>query len=309
MDRGAAIALDPQIQEVLDGMTAAAAASGIAAHEIPIEQARQAHDRETEALSGPAEEVAEVREIAAGGVPVRLYRPDEGEASELPLVVYLHGGGWAIGSLESFDAVCRALANRSGAQVASVDYRLAPEHPYPAALDDSLAALDWLRDNQPHTRLAVAGDSAGGALAAIVARRRREDIAAQLLVYPVCDGGCATGSYTDFREGFGLTDLAMHRYWNLYANGADRGDPDLCPLAASGEELAGAPRAFVLLASHDVLRDEGVEYAEALQAAGVEVTLRSYAGTIHGFWRWLARCEVSRRAVAEAGAHLRAALA
>jgi acetyl esterase len=295
--------LDPEIAAVLGEMAAAAEKSGVPAHEVPIEQSRRAHDQDAEALCGPGEPCLEVREVDAGGVRVRLFRPLEGD---LPLIVYLHGGGWAIGSLNSFDAVCRALANRAGAIVASVDYRLAPEHPYPAALDDSLAAFDWLLQEIAHTQVAVGGDSAGGALAAIVARERREQVDMQLLVYPVCDAGQDTASYARFAEGFGLTAATMHRFWSLYAGEGDRSDPRLCPLVA--EDLAGLPPAHVVLADHDVLHDEGEAYARRLQEAGVPVTLCRYPGTIHGFWRWLAKAEVSRRAVDEAGAALQRAL-
>jgi acetyl esterase len=300
--------LDPQIRAVLDELDAGLARAGMAAHEVPVAQAREGHDRQTAALSGPGEDVADVSEIDAGGVRVRLFRPLGAQpGAPLPLVVYLHGGGWVIGSLDSYDPLCRMLANRSGAQVASVDYRLAPEHPYPAAVEDSLQAFDWLRDNLGASRIAVAGDSAGGTLAAIVARRRPDAVVAQLLVYPVTDGTCGSDSYTEFAAGFGLTAPSMHRFWDLYAGDSDRSDPDLSPLCA-GDLSAVAP-AIVLLADHDVLHDEAEAYARRLEDAGVPVTLRSYPGTVHAFWRWFGRAEVSRRAVEEAGAALRTALA
>jgi acetyl esterase len=173
------------------------------AHEVPVDQARAGHEAETKELSGPGEPVAEVRDIAlegpGGPIPVRVYRPS-GEDG-LPLVVYLHGGGWTIGSIESFDTVSRALANGSGAVVASVGYRLAPEHPFPAGLDDALSAVRTLRSRAPElgadpSRMAVAGDSAGANLATVVARRLRGEVELRLqaLIYPATDAGCNTPS-------------------------------------------------------------------------------------------------------------------
>jgi acetyl esterase len=292
------------------------AMDGPPAHEVPVDQARAGHETETKLLSGPGEPVAEVRdlEIAAPScsIPARLYRPEG--AQPLPLIVYLHGGGWTIGSIESFDTVVRALANAAGAIVVSVEYRLAPEAPFPAALEDSLCAVRWLAANAAElgadpTRMAIAGDSAGGNLATVVARRLRGevDLRAQVLIYPVTDAGCNTASYREFGEGHGLTAASMHRFWNLYLNGADGTDPDASPLRA--EDLAGLPPAFVLTAGFDPLRDEGEAYAEALREAGVEVEVRRFEGAIHGFWRWLAVTEQSRLAVDEVAAALRTRLA
>jgi len=289
---------------------------GPAAHEVPIEQARAGHEAETEHLSGPGEPVAEVRDVAVtsvcGTIPVRVYRPER--EGPLPLVAYLHGGGWMVGTIDSFDTVVRALANASGAIVASVGYRLAPEAPFPAGLDDSLCAVRWLAacaaelGGDPE-RLAIAGDSAGANLATVVARRLRGevDLRLQALVYPVCDAGCNTPSYRAFGEGHGLTAASMQRFWNLYLDGADGMHPDASPTRA--EDLAGSPPALVVTAACDPLRDEGEAYAEALREAGVPVQARRVDGTIHGFWRWQAAAEISRRTVADVGAALRAALA
>ncbi len=300
--------LDPGIQTVLDGLNAV---EGPPAHEVPIEQARAGHEQETEKLSGPGEQVAEVQELrvpaAAGVVPARLYRP-EGEGA-LPVVVYFHGGGWAVGSIDSFDSVCRALANASGAMVASVGYRLAPEAPFPAALEDCVAVTRWLAVEAHEvgadpTRVAVAGDSAGGNLAIGVARRLRDQLRALALVYPVCDAGLNTPSYRDFKARYGLTAEGMQRYWNLYLDGADGLQPDASPLRT--DDLAGLPPTFVLTSEFDVLRDEGEALAEKLREAGVDVTHRRYDGTIHGFWRWLAATpDGTRRAIAEGGDALR----
>jgi len=289
--------------------------AGPPAHEVPVDQARAGHEAETAHLSGPGEEVAEVRDLeipsAAGAIPARLYRP-EGE-DPLPLVVYLHGGGWMLGSIESFDTVLRALANAAGVAVLSVGYRLAPEAPFPAGLEDCLCATRWLAEHAGELggdprRLAVAGDSAGGNLAAVVARRLRGevDLRMQVLIYPVADAGCNTASYREFGERHGLTAASMQRFWNLYLDGSDGLVPDASPLRA--EDLAGLPPAYVLTAGFDVLRDEGEAYAEALREAGVPTTARRFDGAIHGFWRWLAAAELSRAAVDEVAAALRARL-
>jgi acetyl esterase len=307
--------LDPEIQPIVDLIAAAAPPAG---EHVPIEQARVAHDREAAAMSGPGEEVAEVRETAVpgpgGAIPVRVFRP-AGDGP-LPLVAYVHGGGWALGSLDGFDPLCRALANAAGAVVASIGYRLAPEHPFPAGLDDVRAAVRWLAANARELggdpdRVAIAGDSAGGNLATVTARRLRDEggpaLRFQALVYPVCDSALNTPSYRESADGFGLTAATMKRYWELYLDGADGRDPDASPLQAS--DLSGLPPAFVLTVRDDVLRDEGEAYASALEAAGVPVTLRRYDGAVHGFFRWLSKAQLSRRAVAEVGAALREGLA
>jgi acetyl esterase len=306
--------LDPEIQPILDLMNAAA---GPPTHLVPVDQARAAHDLETALMSGAGQEVAEVRELEAPGpagpIPIRLFRP-EGDGA-LALVAYLHGGGWVLGSLDGFDPVCRALANASGAIVASIDYRLAPEHPFPAGADDARAAVRWLAARAAELgadpgRIGIAGDSAGGNLATVTARRLRDDgnspLRFQALIYPVCDSGLNTATYREKSEGFGLTALSMKRYWELYLDGADGRQADASPLAV--DDLSGLPPAFVLTVPDDVLCDEGESYARALEAAGVPVTLRRYDGALHGFIRWLAKAELSRRAVAEVGAALRAGL-
>ena len=301
--------LQPDIQEVLDGMNAA---PGPPAHEVPVAGARAAHSAETERLCGPGEPVAEVRDVlvpAAGGdVRVRVFRPATDEPSGV--VAYLHGGGWVMGTIESYDTPVRALANASGAIVAAVDYRLAPEHRYPAAVDDSLAAIRWLAAHARElggdpARLAIAGDSAGGNLAAVAARRLRDElpIRLQALIYPVTDAALNTPSYREFSEDHGLSAASMRRFWNLYLDGADGADPDASPLRAG--DLSGVAPAYVLTAEEDVLRDEGEAYAAALRDAGVPTELVRWPGTIHGFFRWLAVAAAAREAVDAVGAALR----
>jgi acetyl esterase len=283
-----------------------------------VAELRAAHDRGAPALAGPGPQVARVTDVVIPGphgpLPMRAYRP--AVASDLPGVAYLHGGGWTVGSIVSFDAVARALAVASGALVVSVGYRLAPEHTFPVPVDEAVAALRWLAENAAMlggdgSRLAVAGDSAGANLAAVAARRLRDEdgprLRMQALVYPVCDVALDTPSAEQFANGFGFTAEAMRRYWDLYLGGADGADPDASPLRA--DDLRALPPAFVATAAADVLRDEGEAYGAALRDAGVEATIRRYPGTVHGFWRWLARADASRRAIGDVGAALRAALA
>jgi acetyl esterase len=288
--------LHPEVQAILDEMNAGRAGQ-IPAHEVPVAEARAAHAAETEWLCGEAEPVAELRNLtvpgAGGEIPVRMFVPDSPDG----VVAYLHGGGWVMGTLDSYDAPLSALANASGAIVAAVDYRLAPEHRFPAAVDDSLAAIRWLADEFEGSWLAVAGDSAGGNLAAVAARRLRGEIPLrlQVLIYPVVDAAVNTPSYREFSDRHGLSAASMRRFWNLYLDGADGSHPDASPLRAT--DLAGVAPAFVISAEADVLRDEGEAYAAALRDAGVLVELVRWPGVIHGFFRWLGVTAVAREAI------------
>ena len=287
--------MDAGIQKVLDGMNAL---EGPPAHEVPVEQARAGHENETEQLGGPGEEVGSVEDGELAGVPVRLYTPLEPTGGTIS---YFHGGGWVVGSIDSFDTACRALANASGATVASVGYRLAPEHPFPAALEDCVAVTRVLEGP-----VAVAGDSAGGNLAVGVARRLRDQADAMALIYPVTDAGLNTPSMRDFKERYGLTAAGLQRYWNLYLDGADGFQPDVSPLRA--DDLAGLPPTYVLTAEFDVLRDEGEAFVGKLREAGVDVEHQRFEGTIHGFWRWMKATPKTREAIDTVGAWLRGAL-
>jgi acetyl esterase len=206
-----------------------------------------------------------------------------------------------VGSIDSFDTACRALANASGATVVSVGYRLAPEHPFPAGLEDCAAVTRVL-----DAPLAIAGDSAGGNIAIAVARRLRDNITGTALIYPVTDAGLNTPSMRDFKERYGLTAAGLERYWNLYLDGADGFQADASPLRA--DDLEGLPPTYVLTAEFDVLRDEGEAFVKKLEEAGVEVTHRRFDGTIHGFWRWMAATPKTREAIDEVGAWLAGAL-
>ncbi|MEV8638502.1 alpha/beta hydrolase [Streptosporangium sp. NPDC051023] len=227
----------------------------------------------------------------AGDVPVRVYTP-EGEGP-FPAFVWFHGGGWTIGSLDENEVSCRAVCVASNAVVVSVDYRLAPENPFPAAADDAYAALLWVHENAEQlsvdpSRIAVGGESAGGNLAAVVALKARDlggpQLSLQVLVSPVLghpDDGRA--SYRDYTEGYFLSKEGMDWFFTQYPrNASDLDDPYLLPLRA--KDLSGLAPALVLEAEYDVLRDEGVEYAEALKAAGNQVELVIFDGMIHGFF-------------------------
>jgi len=264
-----------------------------------------------EAGTGP--DVAVVRDVAADGVGCRLYDPRGGAGA--PVAVFLHGGGWCLGGLDTHDALCRHLAARSGCAVLAVDYRLAPEHPWPAAVEDAEAAIGWLRREGAglgvdRGRTALVGDSAGGALAAVLARRARDaglPHRAQVLVYPVIDPAMAAPSYAEYANGFGLTAEEMAGYWAAYLpDPANRAHPDAAPSSAGA--LAGLPPALVLTAEHDVLRDEGEAYALALAEAGVRSVLVRYLGVPHGFVRALALFDAAPVAADQAAAFLAGAL-
>lgn len=252
------------------------------------------------------------RDLDADGVPVRLYRPND--RTDLGLLVYYHGGGWVLGGLESHDDVCRRLANAMGHAVLSVDYRLAPEHPFPAPLADSLNALRWAHDNASElgidpTRIAVGGDSAGGNLAAVVAQLRPVDLRHQMLIYPVTDARRGSQSYRDNAEGYRLTAASMKWFCDHYLSGGhgSEDDPRVSPLCAPESALAGAPPALVITAEYDPLRDEGEEYARRLIAAGVPCTLTRYYGQIHGFFSMSAFVDDAPQAIAQAAAAVKQA--
>ena len=287
------------------------AVAGPPAHEVPVEEARAAHSAETERLCGPGDAVAEVRDVVAGDLRIRTYRPHENDGG---VVAFTHGGGWMMGTLESYDSALRSLAGAAGAVVASIDYRMAPEHRFPAAVDDTLAGIRWLAAHAGEvggdgSRLAIAGDSAGGNLAAVAALRLRGELPLRLqaLIYPITDSGRDTPSYREFASGHGLSAASMRRFWDLYLDGADGRHPDVSPLQAP--DLGGVAPAYVLTAEEDVLRDEAEAYAARLREAGVPTELVRWPGTIHGFFRWLAVAGAAREAIDAVAAALRRALA
>jgi acetyl esterase len=233
------------------------------------------------------EHVHEIRDIDAAGVPVRLYRPTAD--TNLGLLVYFHGGGWVLGSVNSHDGTCRSIANQSGCAVLSVEYRLAPEDPFPAGLEDSLKATAWAATNAESlgidaTRIAVGGDSAGGNLAAVVAQLQPVPIAFQVLIYPVTDCRMVSESYIENAAGPFLRAVDMDAFINIYLDGkTSTNDPRVSPICADSAVLASCPPAIVITAEHDPLRDEGEEYGRALIAAGVHTSIVRYFGMIHGF--------------------------
>jgi acetyl esterase/lipase len=248
-----------------------------------------------------------------GDIPIRVYRPDVG--GSLPILVWYHGGGWVIGSIETHDTTCRALANLTPCIVVSVEYRLAPEARFPAAPEDCYAATRWVAEHGAElggdpSRLAVGGDSAGGNLAAAIALMARDrggpSIAFQLLVYPVTDYNFETSSYREMAEGYGLTRDTMQYFWELYLADPAAANPLTSVLQA---DLAGLPPALVITAEYDPLRDEGDAYAAKLQAAGVQVEHVSYPGQIHGFFAVGTMMQAGDRAVASAARSMAAALA
>jgi acetyl esterase len=316
MATDAARTLDPDIKTLLDQL---AAAGGPAMHEMGVEQAR-AMMYMLRALEGEPDEVASVDDRTipgpAGDIPVRVYRP-AGSATDdtLPILVWYHGGGYVIGDLETADGAARKLANRAGAVVVSVDYRLAPEAPYPAATDDGWAALQWVAANGDEiggdtTRLAVGGDSAGGNLAACMAVRARNEGAPalrhQLLVYPWLDMTLTSPSIEENAEGYLLTRDGMVWFRDHYMAATDLKDPEASPSLA--DDLSGVAPATIITAGFDPLRDEGDQYAERLRDAGVAVDHHRYDSLIHGFFGMGMVSPACAAAVDETGSALRAAL-
>jgi len=297
------VPLDPQVAAYLDQLRTL---NQPAPWEVPLEDLRRSYDQGAAGLFGPQETVAWEEDVDADGVPVRIYRPHREEG---PAIVYFHGGGWVLGGLESHGPLCRTLSARSSCAVVAVDYRLAPEHPYPAAVDDAWTALTWAGGR--FSRLAVAGDSAGGQLAASIALRARDvglALALQVLIYPATDRSFDSASYRENADGHGLTAAEMRWLWSQYVpDEARAGEPDCSPLRAP--ELAGVAPALVLTAEYDPLRDDGEAYARRLADAGVAVALRQYEGLIHGFVRMPAMIARASGAIDEIADEARSALA
>ena len=246
--------------------------------ELPVEDARRELEHQAVGAAGRLWPVAGVRDLEAGGRPARLYVPDDDRGA---LLVYYHGGGGVLGGLDSHDQPCRFLAREGALRVLSVDYRLAPEHPFPAPVEDALAAYEEAREMEP-SRIAVGGDSMGANLAAVVSQVAEAKPAMQLLIYPVCDLSDKRESYRLFGEGFFLTERTMDWYRNHYlAAEEDARDPRVSPLLA--DDLSATPRTYLAIAGFDPLRDEALAYGRRLEEAGVEVTTVVHEGLIHGF--------------------------
>jgi acetyl esterase len=281
------VSLDPQIAPLLKAlnrgfppvhtMTGAQARATIRSRFVPPAEPEPIAEVRDETILGPG-----------GDIPVRIYRP--GRPGDLPVLVYAHGGGFVFCDLDSHDGLCRDFANRLGAVIVSVDYRLAPENPWPAAAYDVEAVAQWVADNASNLggdarRIAIGGDSAGGNLAAVTTLMARDrggpPIAAQLLIYPVIAPDFDNESYRLYGNGFYNPKPALQWYWDQYVPAPDdRKHPYASPLRANLERL---PPAVVVVAGHDPLRDEGIAYADALELAGVVTVRCLFEGGIHGF--------------------------
>jgi len=308
------MSVDPQIQVIMDKLAELPKVASLSApqsRELALQMVR------ARAVDPVPVGSVEERTIPGphGEIPVRVYTPED-VAAPMPLLVFYHGGGHVFGSPETHDGATRALCAGANCKVVSVDYRKAPEHKFPAAVDDSFAALTWCVEHADElgidpARVAVGGDSAGGNLSVVVAMLARDAggpaLVHQMLVYPLTDYRCASKSYDAYAEGYGLLE-AETMYWfkNHYLNSDDDAlDWRASPLLA--DDLSNLPPTFLLTAEYDVLHDEGEALADALRAAGNQVDYRDYKGMIHGFFPMGAMVDVSLEAQADACAHLRAA--
>jgi acetyl esterase len=306
--------VDPQIQVLLDR------GAGVpATHTLPVDVARTQYEARI-ALMAPPAEIAAVREQTIAGpggdLRIRIYTPPG--VGPFPLLAFFHGSGFVLCSLDTHDGMCRNLCAGAGCVVASVDYRLAPEHKFPAGIDDCLHATRWAAAHAAEmaadpARIAVAGDSAGANMAAVTALRVRDEggpaLCGQLLLYPVTDYHTpGTPSYRENAEGYGLTLETMKWFWAHYLNDPSEGShPHASPLRAAS--LAGLPPALIVTAEYDPLRDEGEFYAEALRRAGVPTALSRYEGVNHGFMFWTGVVDKAGAAMAESCQWLRGVFA
>ena len=308
------MALDPQAQKILED----AAALGLPAYQDLSPPAARKQMLEQSPPVDPLLSVHRVENCSIPGpesdLPIRLYYPEG--ASPFPVLVYFHGGGWVIGDLDTHHGFCHALAKTSGCLIVSVDYRLAPEHRFPAAVEDAYAATKWVADNAADIqadpdRMAVGGDSAGGHLAAVVALMARDRkgprIDLQILIYPITDCNFNTPSYLQNQEGYMLTRDLMKWFWNHFIENAyDARHPYASPLQAS--DLSGLPEAVIVTAEYDPLRDEGEAYGQKMDAAGVKVRLLRYPGMMHAFIRMIAHLDKAREALDEVSGTIREVL-
>ena len=276
-----------QINPHIQGLLQAMAESGFALPDpMTPTSLRAALDNP---IPGPPVDIAETRDLTieagAHSLPGRLYHSSPGD--NLPVVLFFHGGGWVHGTLETHDRLCAIIAVRAKCAVVSVHYRLAPEHPFPAAWEDAVAALSWIKNAHEALgidadRIALAGDSSGGNIAAAAAQSAAGDpsVVHQVLFYPALDGRCSSAAYGEDHHGF-LSSNQMRWYWEQYAPGELRNDPRASPVLALINPNT-AP-ATIVVAGHDPLRDDGVAYAAALKAVGIPTALHEYSGAIHGF--------------------------
>jgi acetyl esterase len=286
------MALDPILKAFLDQM---AAQAGPKMHSLSPQDARAAFAALLNAVGPRDVPIGKVANLNCAGIhgaiPLRAYTPVAAADERLPTLVFFHGGGFMVGDLDTHDGLCRILANQACVRVIAVDYRLAPEHKYPAAVEDAYAALTFVEAHASElgvdaNRLAVGGDSAGGNLAAVLTQMAKEQggprIAFQMLLFPVTQIGSETNSLCDYAEGYLLERATLDWWYNEYlAEGANMGDPRISPLAAAS--FAGLPPACLMTAEFDPLRDEGLRYAECLRRDGVDVRIADHAGLVHDF--------------------------
>ncbi|MEZ5815663.1 MAG: alpha/beta hydrolase [Hyphomicrobiaceae bacterium] len=288
---------------------------------VPVPEMRAIAKRRNQRLAAPPPSVGRVEDstIVQHGlqIPVRIYWPDGHQGKRLPAYIHAHGGGFVVGDLDMADTVCRTICRDAGVVVVSVDYRLAPEHKFPAGADDMTTAVRWVAQNGGEigidtSRLAVGGDSAGGNLAAVAAQTLAAELAPalrfQVLVYPVTDLTCSQPSYKDLGTGYPLTEARMRAYIDLYlADPSQSADLRASPLLAGS--LAGQPPAIVVLAGLDPLLDEGRAYAEQLQKAGIAAEIAEAPGHPHGFLGWTGESAAAREMLALVARRLREHLA
>jgi acetyl esterase len=288
--------LDAEAAFVLDLMEKAVAAGRPQLHTLDAPTARTMADKMSADGEADPPEVAKVTDGTLpgplGAIAFRRYWPADVTENPIPTLVYYHGGGFVIGNLETHDSTCRRLANKSRCQVIAIDYRMAPEHPFPAPVNDALAAFRHIRDNALAfdtwpDRIAVGGDSAGGSLSAVVCQQAvaagEQAPAFQMLIYPATDSTTESESRRTLGEGYFLTRDLMDWFWRHYIPaGTDQADLRISPLLAA--DVSRLPPAYVLTAGYDPLRDEGHAYAEKLRRAGVKVTYSNFPGTLHGFF-------------------------
>lgn len=279
--------LNPQARALLDYIEQAKVPP---MNTLPVADARAVYRDRRGATQPVPPKIGAVQDYSVGSFTVRGYRPIQAaDADVLPALLFLHGGGWVIGDLDTHDTLCRSLSNESGCAVYAVDYRMGPEHRFPAAVQDTTIAMNWLHENATDlhvdaTRLAIGGDSAGGNLAAVgalIARDAGPSFQFQLLIYPATDQRAGHDSHQRNGTGYMLTNDLMTWFRNHYLDASDHADWRASPLLASNH--ADLPPAFVLTAGYDPLVDEGKAYADALQSAGVEVSYQCFDEQIHGF--------------------------
>lgn len=311
------IQLDPELQAVVDAQNEA---NPNPPHvtDLPIELFRAGYLMIAQAQALQDIACDEIRDLevpgAEGPIPARLYTPEGAGDQSLPGLIFVHGGGFMIGDLDTHDSVCRYLANGAGCRVIALDYRLAPEHKFPAAVDDTIAACTHIIDNAADygmdpARLAMGGDSAGGNLTAVTsnhfAAAGQSPFVLQLLIYPATDRSIETPSRQQLTEGITLDKDTMDYFFDGYLSGTDASidDPRISPARAASH--AGVPRAHVVTAQYDPLRDEGKAYAELLEAAGVKVTYQCYDGLMHNFIMQTAVVSKARQAMDDMAAALK----